>query len=306
MAEMIELSRNSVQTWETDGMGHMNIQFYVEGAVQALAALGVYIGLGPRYSEAEGAKLYVRDHHIRFLREQTAGAPFFIRGGALAVHDFGLRVYQEMVSTVTGDIAATFISEVELQDRDSRETLPLPAKAKAAAKDILIELPAHGAPRGLVAAPPQGTPTLAEAGELGMVRTYQGEVTPSQCDAQGFLSAQRLIGALSDAIANLLADTAIGDRRRNPDLGGAALEYRIVYRNPARMGDVITVRSGAKHIGEKTYIWVHWMFDLETGQIITTAEAVVVSMSLQQRRAIPVPGDIRAALEAVHSDGLYV
>ncbi len=30
---MIELARSSVQTWECDQMGHMNVQFYVEKAV---------------------------------------------------------------------------------------------------------------------------------------------------------------------------------------------------------------------------------------------------------------------------------
>jgi acyl-CoA thioester hydrolase len=306
MAEMIELARNSVQTWETDGMGHMNVQFYVEKAIQALSALSVTLGIGPRFVEAEGARLYVRDHHIRFLREQVAGSPFFIRGGVLDLHDFGLRLYQEMVNTSNGQVAASFISEVELQDRDSRETLPLPAKAKAAAKDIMIELPAHGAPHGLVLSKPLRAPTLAEAEQLGMMRTYQGEILPAQCDAQGFLSAQRHIGTLSDAIPNLLAQTAIGDRTINPDIGGAALEYRLIYRKPAKLGDIITVRTGLKQIGEKTYNWVHWLFDLETGQIIATSEAIAITMDLRARKAIPVPPDIRAALEALLIDGLYV
>lgn len=306
MGEMIELVRNSVQTWETDGMGHMNVQFYVEKAVQGLAALGVHLGLGPRHVEAEGARLYVRDHHIRFLREQHAGAPFMIRGGILSVHDFGFRLYQEMVNTATGAIAAALSSDIELQDIDSRETLPLPAKAKALAKEWLVELPAHGAARGLVLSDPAAAPSLAEAKTLGMLCTYQGEVLPAHCDSQGFLSAQRHIGALSDAIPNLLANSSIGNRRRGPDIGGAALEYRIIYRKPARLGDVLTVRTGVKAIGEKTYIWVHWMFDLESGQIIATAEAVVIQMSLSQRKTIPIPDDIRAALQAARIDGLYI
>jgi len=306
MAEMIELVRNSVQTWETDGMGHMNVQFYVEKAVQGLSTLGVHLGVGPRHAEAEGARLYVRDHHIRFLREQHAGAPFFIRGGVLSVHDFGLRFYQEMVNTSSDVVAASFISEIEMQDRDSRETLPLPAKARAAAKDFLIELPARGAPRGLEITKPRSAPTLAEAERLGMIQTFAGELAPTQCDAQGFMLAQRHIGSLSDAIPNLLAKTAMGDRVKHPDVGGAALEYRIVYRKPARLGDVITVRTGLKHVGEKTYIWVHWMFNLETGQVIATAEAVAVTMDMRLRKTIPIPADIRATLESLLIEGLHV
>jgi len=306
MTEMIELVRNSVQTWETDDMGHMNVQFYVEKAVQGLSTLGVHLGLGPRYAEAEGARLHVRDHHIRFLREQHAGSPFFVRGGVLSVHDFGLRLYQEMVNASSDVVAASFTSDIELQDRDNRDTLPLPTKAIAAAKGLLIDLPAHGAPRGLELTKPQGAPTLKDANSFGMIQTFIGEITPAQCDAQGFMSAQRHIGSLSDAIPNLLAKTRMGDRVTHPDVGGAALEYRIVYRKPARLGDVITVRTGLKYVGEKTYIWVHWIFNLETGQVIATAEAVAITMDLKLRKAVPVPSDIRARLEALLIDGLYV
>ena len=137
MSEMIEVARSSVQTWECDQMGHMNVQFYVEKAGQGLAALSLALGLGPRYARNEGARLFVRDHHVRFLREQRPGAPFFLRAGVLEVRDFGLRVYEEMVSTVSGEPAASFIAEVELLDEETREVKPLPAKAKEAAKKLV-------------------------------------------------------------------------------------------------------------------------------------------------------------------------
>ena len=76
MSEMIDVARSSVQTWQSDQMGHMNVQFYMEQATQGLAALGVHLGLGPRFSAAEGARLAAREHHVRFLREQRPGAPF--------------------------------------------------------------------------------------------------------------------------------------------------------------------------------------------------------------------------------------
>lgn len=149
MAEMIDLARSSVQTWQSDQMGHMNVQFYLEQATQGLAALGLHLGLGPRFVAGEGARLFARDHHVRFLREQRPGAPFTIRGGVLDVRDFGMRVYLEMYNTVSEEIAASFAVDVELMDDETRETKPLPARAKAAAKAMIVDLPTHGAPRGL-------------------------------------------------------------------------------------------------------------------------------------------------------------
>jgi acyl-CoA thioester hydrolase len=306
MGEMIDVARSSVQTWQSDQMGHMNVQFYMEQATQGLAALGVHLGLGPRFSAAEGARLAARTHHVRFLREQRPGAPFTIRAGVLDVRDFGLTVYEEMTNTVSGEVAATFTGEVELLDEDSREIKPLPARARTAAKALLMELPAHGAPRGLQIQPPRPAPTLKEAEALGLVYTWMGEIQPGQCDAQGFLHTRHFMGIVSDSIPNLLGQMRGDDRSKATTVGGAALEYRFIYRKSPRAGDVLTLRSGLKEVSAKTYTWCHWLFDLETGQPAATAEAVAVALDLEARKAIPIPGELRARLESLVIPGLGV
>ena len=306
MSKMIDVVRSSVQTWQADQMGHMNVQFYLDHATQGLAALGVHLGLGPRFAAGEQARLAARDHHVRFLREQRPGAPFTIRAGVLDVTDFGLRVYEEMWNTVSGEVAATFAADVELVDEDSREVKPLPAKAKAAAKNLIVDLPAHGAPRGLALYEPRPAPTLAEAEKMGLVFTWQGEVQAAQCDAQGFLSARHFMGIVSDGIPNLLGLVRGDDRSKNSRVGGAALEYRFHYHRYPRAGDVVTLRSGLKEVSPKTYIWGHWLFDLETGKCVATAEAVAIALDLETRKAIPIPDEMRAQLEAHVVPGLGV
>lgn len=306
MAEMIDVARSSVQTWQADQMGHMNVQFYADQATQALAALGVHLGLGPRYIDAERARLIARDHHMRFLREQRPGAPFTIRAGMLNVEDFGLRVYLEMWNTASGEIAATFAADVELMDEDSRETRPLTMRAKKDAKKLMIELPAHGAPRGLELYAPRVAPTLDEANKMGLIFTWQGEIQASQCDGQGILGTRHVMGIVSDSIPNLLAKTQGGDRSKTPRVGGAALEYRLHYHTFPRMGAVLTLRSGLKEVGPKTYTWCHWLFDLETGKCVATAEAVAIALDLETRRAIPIPDEMREGLEPLVVAGLGV
>lgn len=306
MAEMIELARSSVQTWQSDQMGHMNVQFYLEQASQALAALAVHLGLGPRFINEESARLIARDHHVRFLREQRPGAPISLRGGVMEVRDYGMRVYLEMYNTNSNEIAATFAADVELLDEDSRETKPLPAKAKAAAKELIVELPQHGAPRGLIIAPPRTPPTLEEATKIGLVYTWQGEVQVDQCDAQGYLLPRHFMGTVSDSIPNLLGKTSGQDRSKNDKVGGAALEYRFHYHSYPRAGDVLTLRSGLKSVSDKTYIWGHWLFNLETGKVVATAEAVAIALDLVARKAIPIPEELRTRLESMVAPGLGV
>ncbi len=252
MGEMIDVARSSVQTWQSDQMGHMNVQFYMEQATQGLAALGVHLGLGPRFSAAEGARLAARTHHVRFLREQRPGAPFTIRAGVLDVRDFGLTVYEEMTNTVSGEVAATFTGEVELLDEDSREIKPLPARARTAAKALLMELPAHGAPRGLQIQPPRPAPTLKEAEALGLVYTWMGEIQPGQCDAQGFLHTRHFMGIVSDSIPNLLGQMRGDDRSkamRHAFLAERQSAVRIKTAKPVEVRSVAVIGGGTMGAG---------------------------------------------------------
>ena len=304
-SNMIDLARSSVQTWQSDQMGHMNVQFYVEQATHALAALAVHLGLGPRFIDGEGFKLFAREHHVRFLREQRPGAPITVRGGVLSVQDFSFRAFFEMYNTVSEEVAATFAVDVELMDDETRETKPLPAKAKAAAlayqkqiqsklvwapkgsqydaNKLIVDLPAHGAPRGLTLYPPRKAPMLDEAEAMGLVFTWQGEVLREQCDAQGHIIARHFMGIVSDSIPNLLGKTRGDDRSKNSKVGGAALEYRFHYHSYPSVGDVLTLRSGLKEVGPKTYIWGHWLFNLETGKAVATAEAVAIARMIMPR-----------------------
>lgn len=305
MTDPVEVYRSSVNTWETDMMGHMNVQFYVDKATDGLLGLGHRLGLGPDYVRRHGARLVARDHHIRFLREQHPGAPLQIFAGVTDAGPRGLRVYEEMRNTGNGEVAATFAAEVELQDVVSREPLALPDSALDAAGMLEVDLPGHGAPRGLGLAEPRPAPTLDEAMSNGMVPTYRGVVKRAMCDEDDRMATRAYMGVVSDAVPNLLAETGQPDRSRT-GVGGAALEYRFIYRQTPRPGDLIGLYTGIKDIGSKAYRFCHWMFDLSTGEAVATAEAVAVMLDLEARKAMVIPDDVRAALEKVLVPGLHV
>jgi acyl-CoA thioester hydrolase len=305
MTEPIEVYRNSVQTWEIDQMGHLNVQFYVDKATSALAVLSHYLELGPNFTRKQGARLVAREHHIRFLREQRPGAPLRIVAGVLDVTPERLRVYQEMTNAASREVAATIIAEVELVDVETRHPRPLPPAAMVAAGRLCVELPAHGAPRGIGTQPPRPSPALADAEELAMLPTYHGVVSPAMCDVDGWMATRAYMGVVSDAVPNLLVQM-YGEDRSKTGIGGAALEYRLVYRKPLRAGDLITLRSGIKQVSTKTYTFGHWMFDLSTGEAIATAEVVAVMLDLKERKAIEIPAEVREILQRFVKPGLGV
>ena len=116
MGEMIEVCRSSVQTWECDVMGHMNVQFYVAHATSGIASLGNAIGLGPSRLRDQGLRLRAVNHHIRFLREMRPGAPFYLKGGFAGAAEDGLRFVLEVRNTVSHDVMATLTGKAVLSN----------------------------------------------------------------------------------------------------------------------------------------------------------------------------------------------
>ena len=109
---------------------------------------------------------------------------------------------------------------------------------------------------------------------------------------------------VSNAVPNLLVQAGAEDRSRTPSVGGAALEYRFVYRRYPHADDVVVLRSGLQQVGDKTFVWSHWLFDLETGEALASAETVAISLDLETRKVISIPSARRAHLESMVIEGL--
>ncbi len=300
MNDMIELYRNSVRLWECDQMGHMNVQFYVEKATAALAVLEQKLGLGEG-----GQRLVAREHHIRFLREQRPGVPIRLVGGVLDAEPTQLRVYLEMQHAATGSVAATIVARTELTGAGREQTLPIPNEALSRAAGMQVGLPEHAAPRGLELTPPATLPRLEQADAMGMVPTYLTPLEPHLVDAEGFMTTRGYMGVISDAVPNLLVHLSSDDPNTR-GIGGAALEYRLVYHRTPRRGTVLALRSGIIDVGAKAYRFGHWMYDAGSGEPVAAAMAVAVLFDLKARKAITIPDDRRALLEKMIVPGLVV
>ena len=79
-------------------------------------------------------------------------------------------------------------------------------------------------------------------------------------------------------------------------MGGAVLEYRIVYRAHPRAGDRFEIRSGLAGVDSRTQRIVHWMLDPATGLAWGSAEAVAVALDLDARKIIDISDEDRALL----------
>ncbi|MDZ7825912.1 MAG: hypothetical protein U5R48_07840 [Gammaproteobacteria bacterium] len=81
-------------------------------------------------------------------------------------------------------------------------------------------------------------------------------------------------------------------------VGGAVVEYRLLYQERPRSGDLITVRTSVRAMSGRSHRLVHWLFDVRSGDCLCTSEAVAVTLDLQTRRAVELPEAQRRRMEA--------
>jgi acyl-CoA thioester hydrolase len=300
---MIEVLRSGVNTWECDQMGHLNVRHYLARANQALVTLALHLGLPPSTMRAKGHSLRARDQHVRFLRELRPGSSFAVHAGVVSASAQRLTVFEEMRLVHTPEVAASMLSEVSLVEVATGRELPFSDDVLARARELTTDIPTESAPRGIERITPRVPPLRDEALERGLVGAFLGPVLPEDCDAYGYMNEGAFMGRVSDGIGHLFHSLR---NTRHAGIGGAALEYRYVFHERPRLGDVVEVRSGLKGLGRKTTHLCHWIFNVETGQCAATSEAVAVSFDLTTRKSIDISPEARASLEQRIVPGLSV
>ena len=106
-----------VKPEEIDGLGHMNVRFYMERAQRANRLLLAELGVGADEGEAPGVRATQTDTYVRYQREQFQGQVLSVNGGVLEATPTGLRAFYELANPARGEIAATFIIVTALTDR---------------------------------------------------------------------------------------------------------------------------------------------------------------------------------------------
>lgn len=291
---MIEVLRSGVNTWDCDQMGHLNVRHYFACANRGLSLLAFELGLMPSALRAQGLALRAVDQHVRFVRELRPGASYCMHAGILAASSRRLQVYAELRRVDKVTVAASVISDVELVNVATGQSVPWPEPALARAGALETSISAEHGPRGIARTAPRPAPTRDDALALGLIGAYLAPVEREDCDGDGVMLEAAFMARVSDGIGHFFASMR-GERATN--IGGAALEYRYVFHERPRRGDLIEVRSGLKGVGNKTTQLCHWIFNLETGRCAATSEAVAVSFDLTTRKAIEISAEARAHME---------
>lgn len=310
---MQEIWRGGVNAWECDEMGHLNVRFYVQRAIEGVMAMAPALALGQAFRSGAAATLIPRDQHIRFLREARPGAPLHMIGGVVEMGETDAVLYQEL-RHADGTPAATFRTVLDHVDAKSGRPFAWSQRTRDAADGWRVVIPLHGASRSVdLQRAPDPMIDRAVAEGLGLSCIGRGAVTHAECDGFGRARPEIFIGRVSDSVPNLMADwraevarTASAADGVAREAGAAVLEYRLIYRAWPRAGDLIEVWSGFTSANEKTQALAHWLLDPVTGAPWCTCEAVAITLDLIARKAIPTPPEHLAALRARLVPGLTI
>lgn len=297
------LYKGSVNTWECDDGGHLNVRFHLERALIGLAHLARALEMPRAFTPSAGSTLVPLEAHVRFLREARAGAPLIMHGGVIEMGKCDARVCLDMRH---GDGAPASAFTLRVAHADTRGFKPFPwsTRSRAAAKRIACAAPAHAKARSLDPAPAPGAASLARAPELGAERIGASLATPDQCDAFGRLRGEHLFGRVSDAVPNFLTawrdDMAAEAQANGGEIApaGAVLEARVAFLAWPHAGDLIEVHSGVAEVGDKTLRLCHWILDPERGGAWARLDVVALTFDARTRKAITPSLAIRERMQA--------
>jgi acyl-CoA thioester hydrolase len=293
------LYQGSVNTWECDDGGHLNIRFHLERAMIGLAHFAHALEMPHASTKTAGATLVPIDAHMRFLKEARPGAPLIMYGGVVRVAESEASLCLDM-RHADGAPSSVFTFRVAHADTRGFRPFPWSARSRAAAKRLSAKLPAHATPRSI-------DPSLAFAAdisrgralELGATRIGATMVSRDQCDVFGRLRGEHVVGRISDSVPNLLAGwRQEAGAANNAEAAGAVVEARIVFRRLPQAGDLIEVFTGVAEVSEKTFRLVHWLCDPESGGVWASMEGVALTFDVKTRKAILATPEARARMQA--------
>lgn len=279
------LYQGSVNTWECDDGGHLNIRFHFERAFIGLAHMARALELPRASTESAGSTLLAQEIHARFIKEARPSAPLVMHGGVIDISESDATLCLDMRHH-DGAPGTAFTFKVRHVETRGLRSFPWSERTKAAAKRLKCKLPEHAKPRSIDNDKPPADASLANAMKLGAKRIGGALVYPDQCDALGRLRGEHFAGRISDSAPNLLAPWRQAAASEGVQPAGAVVESRLVIRRFPRAGELIEIHSGIAEIGEKTLRIVHWIVDPESGAAWASMEAVALTFDVATRKAL--------------------
>lgn len=74
---------------------------------------------------------------------------------------------------------------------------------------------------------------------------------------------------------------------------------RIDYRSPAMLGEPLAIEVTTSEVRTKAWVWRYRIVDERDERLVAEGETTQVMYDYAGRRTVPIPAELRAALEAI-------
>lgn len=276
---------SSVNRWECDENDHLNVQFYFTRFEEADRQFRLLSGL----SDALVGSRRVR--HVRYHCEQRCGA--MITGRSFIAFD-GPHMLTVVHELREGDrLAATAVDGYSPPESKIREL-------RRRFRDAENAMPETAAPRGLPATVPalKATPeALIRAGAAVVNRStvLQRDLGPDGRADDGFA-----LGRFTEAAPHIWARTPMApDWLAERGLGRVAVEMKLAWAGPLKLGDPVVVISGLTGASNTIFSFRHHMFEARANRLAAVCDVVALAMDLDTRKAVPLEPEVRKAIASM-------
>ena len=283
------IHRSSVNAWECDENGHLNVRHFVGKNYQGLLHLLAEIGLTQKVLGTLGGQARIANQHIRFHREARMGMPLAIHGQLVDQHNSRFVFYTEIRHDRDDSLFTSFNTEIDIVDSEHQQLTGINLSIDKPG----FKVPDHGAARSLHREDIPAT-TIEAALAMGYAETGRGTVMAEECEADGRLAFYQYAGRIADAIPNFMS-TIQSDvefaLRSSGELGGAVIESRADYYSVLSCHSRCVILSGVRSFTTKTKRLSHLIFDLDTKLPVVHSQGIAVALDLKTRRAVPFSAD---------------
>jgi acyl-CoA thioester hydrolase len=131
------------------------------------------------------------------------------------------------------------------------------------------------------------------------METHRGVVYPWLCDSMGHMNTQFYAAMYDQATFHFLSALAPYATLAASGRGWADVRQVVEYKQEARAGALVLIRSTVTRLGTKSVTYIHEMRNVETDVVHSTSEQVTVLFDLKARKAIEIDEAIRERARAL-------
>ncbi|TYC52873.1 thioesterase [Rhodobacterales bacterium] len=273
-----------VNRWECDENDHLNVQFYFSRFEEADRQFRLMTGLS---ETLVGGR---RQRHVRYHKELRTGDLVTVRSSVAFDGPHMLTVLHELRNESTGTLAATALDGYE-PSAGSIKTL------RQRFKEFQSPMIPEAAPKSIQTSPAGQRVTLPALLSKGAEVCFRGTVLPRHTGTDGKADDQFALGCCTDGATHVWQRTPMTHAYMSEHgLGRVAVEMKLSWITPLKIGDSIIVATGFTGAAEKTFSLRHHIFESRTNRLAATLDVVALAMDLSARSAVALPQDALSAI----------